>query len=105
MKIPVTATDTAIKQLKSEGPVFLATAIYSADEAFYGHGMARDYLIPINCTVTTDYWPSFDLMQMLETHGFNLRFSSTCLRILSRIHALISAGIEESLFHQILFTQ
>ncbi len=35
VKIPVTRNGyKAIKQLKSEGLVFLATAIYSADEAF-----------------------------------------------------------------------
>ncbi|MDU2590022.1 MAG: transaldolase family protein, partial [Atopobium sp.] len=47
VKIPVTRNGyKAIKQLKSEGLGVLATAIYSADEAFLAAMNGADYLAP-----------------------------------------------------------
>ena len=74
VKIPVTHNGyKAIKQLKSEGLGVLATAIYSADEAFLAAMNGADYLAPyVNrmCNYGDGIGQVLDLLQMLETQGF-----------------------------------
>ena len=85
VKIPVTRNGyKAIKQLKSEGLGVLATAIYSADEAFLAAMNGADYLAPyVNrmCNYGDGIGQVFDLMQMLETHGLNSKIRSQRSRL------------------------
>ena len=68
VKIPVTRNGyKAIKQLKSEGLGVLATAIYSADEAFLAAMNGADYLAPyVNrmCNYGDGIGQVFDLMRL-----------------------------------------
>ncbi len=74
-KIPVTHTGyKAIKTLKSEGRGVLATAIYSADEAFFAALNGADYLAPyVNrmCNYGDGLGQVVDLLQMLEAQALN----------------------------------
>ena len=98
VKIPVTRNGyKAIKQLKSEGLGVLATAIYSADEAFLAAMNGADYLAPyVNrmCNYGDGIGQVFDLMQMLETHGLNSKILAASFKNTEQVHALISGGID-----------
>ena len=98
VKIPVTRNGyKAIKQLKSEGLGVLATAIYSADEAFLAAMNGADYLAPyVNrmCNYGDGIAQVFDLMQMLETHGLNSKILAASFKNTEQVHALIAAGID-----------
>ena len=98
VKIPVTRNGyKAIKQLKSEGLGVLATAIYSADEAFLAAMNGADYLAPyVNrmCNYGDGIGQVFDLMQMLETHGLNSKILAASFKNTEQVHVLISAGID-----------
>ena len=98
VKIPVTRNGyKAIKQLKSEGLGVLATAIYSADEAFLAAMNGADYLAPyVNrmCNYGDGIGQVFDLMQMLETHGLNSKILAASFKNTEQVHALIAAGID-----------
>lgn len=99
VKIPVTHNGyKAIKQLKSEGLGVLATAIYSADEAFLAAMNGADYLAPyVNrmCNYGDGIGQVLDLLQMLETQGFeNTKVLAASFKNVEQVHALIAAGIQ-----------
>ena len=99
VKIPVTHNGyKAIKQLKSEGLGVLATAIYSADEAFLAAMNGADYLAPyVNrmCNYGDGIGQVLDLLQMLETQGFeNTKVIAASFKNTEQVHALIAAGIQ-----------
>lgn len=99
VKIPVTHNGyKAIKQLKSEGLGVLATAIYSADEAFLAAMNGADYLAPyVNrmCNYGDGIGQVLDLLQMLETQGFeNTKVIAASFKNVEQIHTLIAAGIQ-----------
>lgn len=99
VKIPVTHNGyRAIKQLKSEGLGVLATAIYSADEAFLAAMNGADYLAPyVNrmCNYGDGIGQVLDLLQMLETQGFeNTKVLAASFKNVEQVHALIAAGIQ-----------
>lgn len=99
VKIPVTHNGyKAIKQLKSEGLGVLATAIYSADEAFLAAMNGADYLAPyVNrmCNYGDGIGQVLDLLQMLETQGFeNTKVIAASFKNVEQVHVLIAAGIQ-----------
>ena len=99
VKIPVTHNGyKAIKQLKSEGLGVLATAVYSADEAFLAAMNGADYLAPyVNrmCNYGDGIGQVLDLLQMLETQGFeNTKVIAASFKNVEQVHALIAAGIQ-----------
>lgn len=99
VKIPVTHNGfKAIKQLKSEGLGVLATAIYSADEAFLAAMNGADYLAPyVNrmCNYGDGIGQVLDLLQMLETQGFeNTKVIAASFKNTEQVRALIAAGIQ-----------
>ena len=99
VKIPVTHNGyKAIKQLKSEGLGVLATAIYSADEAFLAAMNGADYLAPyVNrmCNYGDGIGQVLDLLQMLEAQGFeNTKVIAASFKNVEQVHALIAAGIQ-----------
>lgn len=99
VKIPVTHNGyKAIKQLKSEGLGVLATAIYSADEAFLAAMNGADYLAPyVNRMYNygDGIGQVLDLLQMLETQGFeNTKVIAASFKNVEQVHALIAAGIQ-----------
>lgn len=96
-KIPVTHNGyKAIKQLKSEGLGVLATAIYSANEAFLAAMNGADYLAPYVSRMYGDGVGQVrDLLQMLETQEFkNTKVIAASFRSAEQVHALIAAGIQ-----------
>ena len=99
VKIPVTHNGyKAIKQLKSEGLGVLATAIYSADEAFLAAMNGADYLAPY-VNRMRNYGDGIgqvlDLLQMLETQGFeNTKVIAASFKNIEQVHTLIAAGIQ-----------
>lgn len=96
-KIPVTHTGyKAIKTLKSEGRGVLATAIYSADEAFLAALNGADYLAPyVNrmCNYGDGIGQVVDLLQMLEVQELNSKVIAASFKNTEQVHALIAAGI------------
>lgn len=99
VKVPVTHNGyKAIKQLKSEGLGVLATAIYSADEAFLAAMNGADYLAPyVNrmCNYGDGIGQVLDLLQMLQTQGFeNTKVLAASFKNVEQVHALIAAGIQ-----------
>ena len=98
VKIPVTHNGyKAIKQLKSEGLGVLATAIYSADEAFLAAVNGADYLAPyVNrmCNYGDGIGQVLDLLQMLETQGLNSKILAASFKNVEQVHTLIAAGIQ-----------
>lgn len=98
VKIPVTHNGyKAIKQLKSEGLGVLATAIYSADEAFLAAVNGADYLAPyVNrmCNYGDGIGQVLDLLQTLETQGLNSKILAASFKNVEQVHALIAAGIQ-----------
>ena len=110
VKIPVTHNGyKAIKQLKSEGLGGLATAIYSADEAFLAAMNGADYLAPyVNrmCNYGDGIGQVLDLLQMLETQGFeNTKVIAASFKNVEQVHALIAAGIQsETVPPEVVFT-
>ena len=98
VKIPVTHNGyKAIKQLKSEGLGVLATAIYSADEAFLAAMNGADYQAPyVNrmCNYGDGIGQVLDLLQMLETQGLSSKILAASFKNVEQVHALIAAGIQ-----------
>lgn len=98
VKIPVTHNGyKAIKQLKSEGLGVLATAIYSADEAFLAAMNGADYLAPyVNrmCNYGDGIGQVLDLLQMLETQGLSSKILAASFKNVEQVHTLIATGIQ-----------
>lgn len=98
VKIPVTRDGLrAIKAAKAEGLGVLATAIYTADEAFFAAMNGADYLAPyVNriCNYGDGIQQTEDLLQMLAAHGLASKVVAASFKNCSQVHELIRAGIQ-----------
>ncbi len=98
VKIPVTREGMkAIKAAKAEGLNVLATAIYSADEAFLAALNGADYLAPyVNrmCNYGDGVGQVIDLISMLETQGLDAKIVAASFKSVEQVHTLIAAGIQ-----------
>lgn len=97
-KIPVTHNGLkTIKAAKAEGLGVLATAIYSADEAFLAALNGADYLAPyVNrmCNYGDGLGQVIDLIQMLEVQGLESKVIAASFKSVEQVHTLIAAGIQ-----------
>lgn len=98
VKIPVTTEGLrAIKLAKAEGINVLATAIYTADQAFLAAMNGADYLAPyVN---RMEYYGDgigqvFDLLQMLDAAGLESKVIAASFKNVYQVHQLIAAGIQ-----------
>ena len=98
VKIPVTREGMkAIKAAKAEGLNVLATAIYSADEAFLAALNGADYLAPyVNrmCNYGDGVGQVIDLINMIETQGLDAKIVAASFKNVEQVHTLIAAGIQ-----------
>ena len=98
VKIPVTRNGLkAIKAAKAEGLGVLATAIYSADEAFLAALSGADYLAPyVNrmCNYGDGVGQVIDLIQMLASQGLESKVIAASFKNVEQVHELITAGIQ-----------
>ena len=98
VKIPVTRNGLkAIKAAKAEGLGVLATAIYSADEAFLAALSGADYLAPyVNrmCNYGDGVGQVIDLIQMLASQGLDSKVIAASFKSVEQVHELIVAGIQ-----------
>ena len=98
VKIPVTHNGLkTIKAAKAEGLGVLATAIYSADEAFLAALNGADYLAPyVNrmCNYGGGLGQVIDLIQMLEVQGLESKVIAASFKSVEQVHTLIAAGIQ-----------
>jgi TalC/MipB family fructose-6-phosphate aldolase len=98
VKIPVTHDGLrAIKAAKAEGLGVLATAIYSADEAFFAAMNGADYLAPyVNrmCNYGDGIQQTEDLLQMLAANGLSSKVVAASFKNGAQVHELIRAGIQ-----------
>ncbi len=98
VKIPVTPAGLkAIKTCKAEGLGVLATAIYSADEAFLAAMNGADYLAPyVNrmCNYGDGVAQVKDLLQMLAVNGLPAKVVAASFKNGNQVHELIKAGIQ-----------
>lgn len=98
VKIPVThAGLKAIKECKKLGIKTLATAIYSADEAFLAAMNGADYLAPyVNrmCNYGDGVAEVKDLIEMLKVHNLPSKIVAASFKNTSQAHELIKAGIQ-----------
>ena len=98
VKIPVTRAGLkAIKAAKAEGLGVLATAIYSADEAFLAALSGADYLAPyVNrmCNYGDGVGQVIDLIQMLDAQGLDAKVIAASFKNVEQVHELIAAGIQ-----------
>ncbi|QWT18014.1 fructose-6-phosphate aldolase [Collinsella sp. zg1085] len=97
VKIPVThAGMQVIKAAKQEGLGVLATAIYSADQAFLAAMNGADYLAPyVNrmCNYGDGVAQVLDLLAMLEKQQVDARVIAASFKSTDQVHRLIAAGI------------
>lgn len=97
VKIPVTRVGLrAIKAAKGEGMEVLATAIYSADEAFLAAMNGADYLAPyVNrmCNLGDGMTQVADLLVMLERSGLPAKVCAASFKSSLQVHELIAMGI------------
>lgn len=98
VKIPVThAGLKAIKACKELGLPVLATAIYSADQAFMAALSGADYLAPY-----VNRMDNFgdgienvkDLLQMIEKNQMNTKVVAASFKNTKQVHQLLVAGIQ-----------
>lgn len=98
VKIPVTPTGLkAIKAAKAEGLGVLATAIYSADEAFFAAMNGADYLAPyLNrmCNLGDGIQQVSDLLEMLAIHGLDSKVCAASFKNGLQVHELIRLGAQ-----------
>lgn len=98
VKIPVTHEGLrAIKAAKAEGLKVLATAIYSADQAFLAAMNGADYLAPyVNrmCNYGDGVQAVRELQEMLEVHGLSSKICAASFKNTSQVHELVLAGAE-----------
>ncbi len=98
VKIPVTHEGLrAIKACKAEGIGVLATAIYSADEAFLAAMNGADYLAPyVNrmCNYTDGVKEAQDLIKMLAAQGLESKVIAASFKNTHQVHELILSGIQ-----------
>ena len=97
-KIPVTHNGLrVIKAAKAEGLGVLATAIYSADEAFMAALNGADYLAPyVNrmCNYGDGVGQVIDLIEMLAVQGLDAKIIAASFKNVDQVHTLIAAGIQ-----------
>ena len=98
VKIPVTHDGLrAIKAAKEEGLGVLATAIYSADEAFLAAMNGADYLAPY-VNRMSNYGDGVamvtELIQMLAVQGLPAKVIAASFKNSWQVHELIRAGIQ-----------
>lgn len=98
VKIPVTRDGMkAIKAAKAEGLNVLATAIYSADEAFLAALNGADYVAPyVNrmCNYGDGVAQVIDLIQMFAVQGISTKIIAASFKSVEQVHELIAAGIQ-----------
>ena len=98
VKIPVTPTGLqAIKVAKQEGLKVLATAIYSADEAFFAAMNGADYLAPyLNrmCNLGDGIQQVSDLIEMLDNNGLDSKVCAASFKNGLQVHELIRLGAQ-----------
>lgn len=97
VKIPVTQAGLkAIKECKKIGIKILATAIYSADQAFMAAMNGADYLAPyVNrmCNYGDGVAEVKDLIEMLKVHNLPTKVVAASFKNTKQAHELIKAGI------------
>lgn len=99
VKIPVTELGLeAIKRAKAEGMGVLATAIYSADQAFLAAMNGADYLAPyVNrmCNLGDGVGAVVELQSMLEKNGLaeSSKIIAASFKNAWQVHELIAAGV------------
>lgn len=98
VKIPVTPEGlAAIKQAKKEGIGVLATAIYSAQQAFLAAMNGADYLAPyVNrmCNYCDGIQEVKDLLAMLKCAGLTSKVIAASFKNTRQVHELLLAGID-----------
>lgn len=98
VKIPVTEVGlAAIKRAKAEGMGVLATAIYSADQAFLAAMNGADYLAPyVNrmCNLGDGVGQVIELIEMLDKAGLDSKVIAASFKNAYQVHELIAAGIQ-----------
>jgi TalC/MipB family fructose-6-phosphate aldolase len=97
-KIPVTPVGLkAIKAAKTEGLNVLATAIYSADQAFLAAMNGADYLAPyVNrmCNYGDGVGQVADLVNMLATNGLPSKICAASFKNTEQVHDMICVGAQ-----------
>lgn len=97
VKIPVTPEGMrAIKLAKAEGICVLATAIYTADQAFLAAMNGADYLAPyVNRmeNLGDGVGQVLDLIQMLAGAGLGSKIIAASFKNVYQVHQLLTAGI------------
>lgn len=97
-KIPVTPVGLkAIKAAKAEGLNVLATAIYSADQAFLAAMNGADYLAPyVNrmCNYGDGVGQVADLVNMLATNGLPSKICAASFKNTEQVHDMICVGAQ-----------
>ena len=97
-KIPVTPVGLkAIKAAKAEGLNVLATAIYSADQAFLAAMNGADYLAPyVNrmCNYGDGVGQVADLVNMLATNGLPSKICAASFKNTEQVHDVICVGAQ-----------
>lgn len=98
VKIPVTHEGLkAIKECKKLGLGVLATAIYTADQAFMAALNGADYLAPY-VNRMENYGNGIqevkDLIEMLKVNGMNSKVVAASFKNKKQVHDLIVAGIQ-----------
>lgn len=97
-KIPVTPVGLkAIKAAKAEGLNVLATAIYSADQAFLAAMNGADYLAPyVNrmCNYGDGVGQVADLVIMLATNGLPSKICAASFKNTEQVHDMICVGAQ-----------
>ena len=98
VKIPVTRDGLqAIKECKKLGIHTLATAIYSADEAFLAAMNGAEYLAPyVNrmCNYGDGVQEVKDLIEMLKVNNLPSKIVAASFKNIYQAHELIKAGIQ-----------
>lgn len=98
VKIPVTHEGLkAIKECKKLGLGVLATAIYTADQAFMAAMNGADYLAPY-VNRMENYGDGIkevkDLIEMLRVNGMPAKVVAASFKNKKQVHELITAGIQ-----------
>lgn len=97
-KIPVTPVGLkAIKAANAEGLNVLATAIYSADQAFLAAMNGADYLAPyVNrmCNYGDGVGQVADLVNMLATNGLPSKICAASFKNTEQVHDVICVGAQ-----------
>lgn len=98
VKIPVTHEGLkAIKKCKELGLGVLATAIYTADQAFLAAMNGADYLAPY-VNRMDNYGDGvanvIDLIQMIKVNNMNTKIVAASFKNTRQVHELITAGIQ-----------